>query len=322
MKIIDLISRDRVTLKYLIDKALIDSLNRTHSSSAKLHNKPQEPDFVADLTLKWTQELHNILKTILNPYFSINLTSVYCHQKPLADFGKTPSPELGDILFVFKYTDIKGQITLNSLLLQAKMTSSNVSSVPKSELHQLGLYVDWPKFKYKRAGKLNGKAIDIHPKCITLGAKYLLIDPDTSILSGHPGLFGFGCAIPNKILVLSTEFTDEIIQLLTFNAGRSISTQSSITEDWSKMVWDLLDITKNKMTRRNNVGLKSFPRQVTSRLDGIYFMAIENDSSYYEDIHSKFGSGNDGGQISDDSFSSNDESGGVSTIFIELNENG
>ena len=79
MKIIDLISRNRLTLKGLIDKSLIDSLKRTHSSSTKLHNKPQEPDFIADLTLNWTQELHNILKTILNPYFSINLTSVYCH---------------------------------------------------------------------------------------------------------------------------------------------------------------------------------------------------------------------------------------------------
>lgn len=318
MKIIDLISRNRVSLKSLIDKSLIDSLKRTHNHSAK----PQEPDFVADLTLNWTQALRSILKATLNPYFSINLTSVYCHQKPLADYGKTPSPELGDILFVFKYTDIKGQITLNSLLLQAKTTSSNVNSVPKSELHQLELYVDWPRFKYKRAGKLNGNAIDIHPKCITLGAKYLLIDPDTAILSGLPGLFGFGCAIPNKSLVLSTEFADEIINLLTFNAGRSISTESSITEDWSKMVWDLLNITKNKMTRRNNIGLKSFPRQVIPPLDTVYFMAIENNSSYYKDINNKLGSGDNGGQLSDVPFSSNDESGGVSTIFIELNENG
>ena len=318
MKIIDLITKNRNQLKHFIDLSLGDSLNRTYVNCTNIKKTPEEPDYIADLTLNWSQDLHNILKSILSfSHLTMNFTSVYCHQKPLADFGGIRSPEIGDILFVFKYTDIQGETNYNSLLLQAKRSKSQISSVSKNELHQLTLYTDWPKFKYKRAGILNGSEIDIHPKCISLGAKYLLIDPNASILTRIPGWFGFGCAVPNKSLVLSTEFSDEIIDFLAFNGGRSISSQSSITEDWSKMIWDLLEITKSKMSKRKNMDLKSFPRQVSHYEDGTYFMEIENKSSFFTDI----GSGGNGKNEDDDSFLTNGEDGGVSTVFIEIYEN-
>ncbi|HDL17719.1 MAG TPA: hypothetical protein ENH29_01550, partial [Bacteroidetes bacterium] len=232
----------------MIHNSLTKSIIRTHQRCAFLGNSAEEPDFIADLTLNWTQELHTILKLILHPKLQIGLASVYCHQKPIVDFGQAKNPELGDILFVFKYTDLYGKTTINSLLLQVKKTSRQNFKISSNELHQLELYTKWPKFKYLRANALNGKTIDIHPKCVTQGARYLLIDPDPFLTLGLDGTFAFGCAIPDNLISIYSDFTNEILNFLMFATGRTISDKASITEDWSKMIWDLLSISKNKMT--------------------------------------------------------------------------
>lgn len=247
MILINNIISNRTTLENLINNSLTKSIIRTHKRCRKIGNKPQEPDFIADLTLNWTKELLTILKLILHPKLQIGITSVYCHQKPLVDLGQSPHPELGDILFVLKYTDVHGNTSLNSLLLQAKKTSKQSFKVPSSEFHQLELYLKWPKFKYLRANGLNGEIRDIHPKSITQGAKYLLIDPDPLMTLGLNGTFAFGTAIPNNIISISSDFENEILHFLTFTTGRTISDKSQITEDWSQMIWDLLFITKDKI---------------------------------------------------------------------------
>lgn len=199
------INRVEPLLKGLIHNSLISSVNFVVDKCTVLGNTPQEPDFIASLTLKFTPELFNSLKVVF-PKTKFSVTGVFCHQKPLADIGLSKDPEIGDLLLVYIYTDKTGNKKLNSILLQAKVSNKPSILVSKSDEHQLKLYSEWPLFSYKRAGSLNGKVRDILPKTINDGAQYLLIDNHPIYgLSGMKGTFPMGCATPSKILSINND---------------------------------------------------------------------------------------------------------------------
>ncbi len=154
-------------LSTLINRSLVNSVQRTASKCHDLKNSPQEPDFIADLTINWTPELYGILNVFFSKKIHFGITSIYCHQKPLVDFGGKKNPEIGDILFVLRHTDKYRNEYFNSLLFQAKVTNRQISKVASVDLEQLELYQKWPKFTYCSAGKLNGKSRDIYPKSIS-----------------------------------------------------------------------------------------------------------------------------------------------------------
>ena len=243
-------------LKGLIHNSIVNSVDFVVKKCNKLGNSPQEPDFIASLTLNFTPALFNILKAVL-PKSRFSLTGVFCHQKPLADFGSSKSPEIGDLLFVYVYTNRTGKKLFNSLLLQAKISTKQTSVVSSKDAHQLKLYSEWPKFKYKRAGSLNGISRDVLPKTINDGSQYLLIDNHPIYgLSGMPGTFPMGCATPSKTLNLNNDLAFELIDFLKFKSGRMFEeTVATSKDDWTKMIWDILDVTKKKASKRKNVGL-------------------------------------------------------------------
>ena len=78
-------------------------------------------------------------------------------------------PEMGDLLLIYKEVNRKGN-RYNALLLQAKKTSNIYNSpVDPHDKHQLALYTQWPKFRYHRAGILNGQERSICPKTVSTG---------------------------------------------------------------------------------------------------------------------------------------------------------
>lgn len=104
-------------LSGLIHNSIIGSINFIVNKCMKLGKRPQEPDFVASLTLKFTPELFNILKAAF-PKYKFSVTGIFCHQKPLAEItGLKKSPEIGDLLIIYIYTDKSGAKKLNSVLL-------------------------------------------------------------------------------------------------------------------------------------------------------------------------------------------------------------
>lgn len=247
-------------LEELIDKALINAVAWISKKCAP--QEPQEPDYVAALSTKFVRDFFNILVAIF-PDYDFSVISVYCHQKPIVDIKQTKRPELGDILFVYADRRRKGQILLNSLLLQAKISSCSWLQVHQSEMHQLELYKNWPQFTYYRAGNLNGNKRNILPKTINDGAQYLLIDnnPLTNGLYSGEGTFPMGCAIPDDILCVNGSLSGELIDLLKFKSGRTFDSDLNSTADgWSKMIWDLLQIAAFKYSKRKNAQLGSFPR--------------------------------------------------------------
>lgn len=250
------INKNQHILEPLIDKALLDTVIWVADRCC-----PQEPDYVAALSTKFTKDLFNILVAVFSEY-DFSVTSVYCHQKPVVDIHMSKAPELGDILFV--YIDRKqNDMILNSLLLQAKISKSSLLKMHTDEKHQLELYKKWPEYTYLRAGSLNGKRRNIVPKSINTGAQYLLIDdnPLTNGFFGGTDMFPMGCAMPDDILYINDSFSRELINFFKFKSGRTFDRNPYETEDdWSKMIWDLLKIASSKTSKRKNARLTSFPR--------------------------------------------------------------
>ncbi len=316
MKAEDINKVERV-LKALIHGAVVNSVHFVDKKCELLGSKPQEPDFIASLTLVFTPQLFDILKEIF-PRKKFAVTGVYCHQKSLADIGLDKDPEIGDLLIAYIYTDEKGSRRLNSLLLQAKISRTLVTKVSASDEHQLKLYTDWPEFKYKRAGRLNGKVRDILPKTINDGAQYLIIDDDPVYgLSGMEGTFPMGCATPSKMLGVDQDIASELIDFLKFKSGRAFENNPSISrDDWTNMIWDILEATKAKASNRKNAGIKNFPRQVTRNFDGCCFFTAET-NSIFSSLHRSLG--NDDFSGSSDNFF-DEENISPSVILIESGE--
>lgn len=253
------INVNKTRLKNSLDKALLDVMNWTES---KCRSKPQEPDYVVALTEKFTGELYRILR-VMFPNKKFSVTGVYCHQKPIVDINYGKRPELADLLMVYVDTDCKGQKIFNSLLLQAKISQTQEMKVSSGDLHQLELYKKWPEFEYHRAGKLNGETRNILPKTITTGAQYLLINnnPATNGLNGNKKCVPMRCSLPDDILYTDKSFSDEIIDFLAFRTGRLFDDFSVKSDDWSKMIWDLLEMAKGVCSRRKNLGMSWFSRE-------------------------------------------------------------
>lgn len=254
------IGNNAQVLEYLINRGLLDSLQWIYLGCAP--KQPQEPDYVAALSLRFTERLFYILSAVF-PHCQFSVSSVFCHQKPIVDIGKVKKPEVGDILLVYVDKQANGIIRYNSLLLQAKISNSPILKIHSSEQHQLDLYCDWPKFTYYRAGALNGQTRDIVPKTPTKGAQYLLIDnnPLTNGLCEQAGTFPMGCGLASNPVYLDESLSIELINFLKFKSGRPFEKKNSKTnDDWTKMIWDLLTISSNKFSKRKNAGNLKIPR--------------------------------------------------------------
>lgn len=308
-------------LKGLIERSIINSVQQVVAKCISIGTTPDEPDFIASLTLDFTRDFGDILKTVF-PKTKFSVTGVYCHQKPLAQIpGISPSPEIGDILFVYIHTDSTGTKRLNSLLFQAKMSRSPVVAVSPSDRHQLTLYTEWPEFSYGRADALNGHMRDILPKTLHDGAQYLLIDNHPVFgLSGRPGTFPMGCAIPSQVLSLDNDLATELVDFLKFKSGRTIEADGKLTKDhWTRLIFDMLEITKKKASKRNNSGLKSFPRLKTDEYDGCcYFLPGKGVESIFRDLHEGL---NGGDPDSPEGKFSDDENEGISVVLVESSDN-
>ena len=316
MRAID-VNQNLTILKSLFEKGIQDSVAFVKQKCKTLGLSPQEPDFIASLCLKFTPQLFNSLKAVF-PKNKFSVTGIYCHQKPIVDIGVGKNPELGDILFLYIYKGISGNMLMNSLLFQAKISRQPISKVSSGDQHQLDLYTKWPEFTYLRAGNLNGQKRSVLPKTINDGAQYLMIDDHPIYgLSGYPGSFPMGCATPAQILNLDNTLHDELVDFIKFKSGRIVEIDPTSTkDDWTRMIWDLLEIAKDVASRRKNIGISGFPRITSLDSDGFCFFQSESES-ILSNLHGELQ--NIDNNIQD--FSSFDErNSACSVILIESDE--
>lgn len=254
---------------------------------------PQEPDFVAELVNRLPRDIYKTL-SIFAPHYQYAISSIFCHQKPLANYGGVKNPELGDILVVYIEENKYAVKKCNALLMQAKKVNKVPYIVPKVENHQLKLYEKWPKFKLERAGYLNGIEIDIQPKTLNSGAQYLLFQ--------NPYVYErmVCCAYPDKELFLEKKLSDQIIDLMKFFTGRTFlfKQDSACNDDWTKLIWNLIKISGVSKYNRRSIGRVGESRRV-----------VYGDGSLLDELNEKL-------HISEDSFGE----GAVSCLMIYAKE--
>ena len=266
MAIIDL--KKRSALESDIDAALANSVSSLLTHSGTL----QEPDYIAALTCYFPSLLKGILSShILKLNFSV--CGCYIHQKPKVEFYdpgyRKAEMELGDLLIVYK-EDNGSEVLYNSLLLQAKTVKNRYpQTIARRERHQLTLYKKWPQFRYVHL-PLKGKIRNIYPKTIHTGAQYLLIDSKSSIAD-------FWCATANKQLYPAESLACQLIRLIEFQVGDTfVSKTEPIIDDWSKMIWDLLEISKDFKFNRKRSNFSEVPRANSDLIDEFIEQMLDN----------------------------------------------
>lgn len=250
-----------------IKNDIASGITRCMNATFLKHSRrnPQEPDFVAELVNSLPQDIYNTLKVYV-PHYQYAISGIFCHQKPLANYGGVKSPELGDILLVYIEENKYSVKKCNALLMQAKKVDKVPYIVSCGEIHQLKLYEEWPKFKLERAGALNGTKIDIQPKTLNSGAQYLLFQKP------YKDEKKVCCAYPDKELVLEKKLSDQIIDLMKFFTGRTFlyEENSTCNDDWTKLIWDLIRISGVSTYNRRSIGRTDEPRRITYGEDSLF----------------------------------------------------
>lgn len=243
-----------------------------------------EPDYIAALITKLPAQLPFVLNKAL-PHLTFKVGGCFLHQKPLAKFRdstlSTKSPEIGDLLIIYKEIRSSGDV-YNALLLQAKKATNIYNAVvPKTDHHQLLLYTKWPIFEYARADALNGQIRSIQPKSITPGAQYLLIDEKRC--EYNPCLSTtFWCAMPDNPLIANNSLAFQIIKLLEFQTGRPFVMKENPDhlDHWSKMIWDLLNLSTSSSFKRSKAGYHNSPRYTGDCISMLINGNDNNENSY------------------------------------------
>lgn len=248
--------KNEKNIKSDIANSITRSMNAAFSKSR--FGNPQEPDFVAELVNGLPQDIYNSLKTYA-PHYEYAVSGIFCHQKPLANYGGAKNPELGDILLIYIEENRYSVKKCNALLMQAKKVNKVPYVVSYGETHQLKLYEEWPKFKLERAGILNGTEIDVQPKTLNAGAQYLLFQ------SPYKDEKRVCCAYPDRELFLEKKLSDQIIDLMKFFTGRTFLYQEepACNDDWTKLIWDLIRISGESSYNRRSIGRVGEPRRTT-----------------------------------------------------------
>lgn len=279
---------------------------------ASIHGLPstQEPDYIAALITKLPHALRRILNHNV-PTMRFKVGGCFIHQKPLAKFCapdlQMKSPEIGDLLIVYKEISATGECCHNALLLQAKkVVDIYHAPILQNDRHQLLLYTKWPKFEYQRAGALNGLVRSINPKTITPGAQYLLIDEHKKNRSPL-GPCTFWCAKADGILTASHSLAYQIVDFIDFQTGKPFIAISQWMDHWSKMIWDLISVSVNSYFNRKKAGYENTPRFTG---DFLSFLTSLQDKEF-----------NNGEEynLREESKRNNirDDIGGVSILYIE-----
>lgn len=322
--------------------ATIHGILNTWQRCVNLGTTPQEPDLVAGLVIESTPLILAALNSVLSSSrVSMSIFAVFCHQSPIVTFDATPpaSCELGDILFAYVHTTKNGTVRRNAILFQAKASSRQPYRIRNDESHQLHLYKDWPDFVYTRSSFLNGQKRIVTPKALHAGAQYLLIDdrPMNDPMSGllaFPGTYPVGCCMPDEFLNSHTDLASELFNLFLFRTGRSFDDRKMAAKmnDWSQVVWDVLETGVKKTFNRKDSGRKNVPRgmgDTIQMLDGASFARATSSQSCStvadilgpDGARSIFAQGNDYPPDNRDRPSDNDEpQGGISVVLIETSE--
>lgn len=242
-----------------LDHMLRDSVLRIENKNPG--NSLQEPDYTAAIVTEFVPMAQHS-----HVFGSAKVGGAFIHQRPKVSFdinGHPKTCELGDLLVLCR-RKVDGEERYNAALMQLKMAHSNNSLAISSrgESVQLYLYTKWPVFRCA-----NGINYDIQPKTVTLGAQYVFVNEDDYPVFTHniPQE-----EMPNCDYYSLGRFLSDFVD---WQNGRPISDATNKNaDDWSKLIWDVIEYNANAYFRRRNVGLEKGQRNALG-----FLSAISND---------------------------------------------
>ena len=153
------------------------------------------------------------------------------------------------------------------------------------------LYEKWPAFTIVSTGE----QYDLFPKTVTQGALYSIVQ--------RKSVPQFFMAEPETCMAFSGEMTfGRFIQnAINWQAGRTITDElDKDSDEWSRLVWDLIKHSATKVFNRKRIGCKNCPRLLDCFLD-------------YTSTDNSFGIPSNGENETED-----DEGFGISTLIIDI----
>jgi hypothetical protein len=156
-------------------------------------------------------------------------------------------------------------------------------------------------------------------------------DPLSS-LTHAAGTYPMGCCLPDKILMDHNHLASELFDMLLFRTGRTFGDQatSMTNEDWSCIVWDLLQTGLKKNFKRKNSGYTSKPRMsgdTVQLMDGLSFNHASSNHSFItineilgsENASNLFDSNDGPPEAPQERLNEEEPESGVSVVCIETN---
>jgi len=237
------------------------------------------------------------------------------------------------------HTPRVGPAQRNAILFQAKASAQQPYRIHTGETDQLRLYMGWPDFVYTGSSFLTGQKRFVTPKAPHSRAQYLLVDdrPPDEPMSGllaFPGTYPVGCCMPAVFLRDHSHLASELFNLFIFRTGRPFDDKNTAAKknDWSQVVWDILETGVKKAFNRKNSGRRHTPRGIgdtIQMLDGVSFARTSSwlPCSTAADIIGQDGArslyAQDNNDLPDDrncERDTNEPEGGVSVVLIETSE--
>lgn len=256
MHLIQLLNFHQSFFKHTINVAV----NHCIKEAENRYNKPDEPDYIAVFVVESMPLIFTLWQKIFNSHnIKSSFYSIFCHQSPKVKFKNINKSniEIGDLLLIHKHTTRNKQSFHNALLLQAKVLNKKISKLKKSELDQLKLYQEWPKFKYDSPQKLSGISREVIPNLLHSGAQYL------SLLKSNGSMSDFYESVPNQHLYANKIFSDAFFDFMINKSGKKFIDKSKLGRNinWSKIIWDLVDLTASSTFTKNNMNYRNQGRQ-------------------------------------------------------------
>ena len=296
------------------------------------HGELSEPAHTAAIVTKFPP--------LMNKHWGgAKFAGCYIHQSPYVKMYKVSGRnecEAGDLLCICK-NSVNGRVRLNAALFQLKKDKSKKGSVRPDNARQLRLYSEWPVFSFVQDLRITGdNTFDIKPKTVTSGAQYMFINkrPYPGGFSrgfkyglGYPVVFTH--AVPAPIMENDTDasFGSFLWDFIHWQNGRSFSDSiSTANDDWSRLIWELIERSKKHLLTINKGKAHQFQAQrfagdaiafLTKMTSGLYDdISCQEDVSY---IHSLFGDNTEGKKDVESSKKLNTEGcDGISILYIDL----
>lgn len=294
---------------------------------------PQEPDIVARLVLQGTPKFHYALSKFPTIWTNVASVGVFSHQSPMVEYhdgANIKRCELGDILICHFHTNAYGQVSRNAMLFQTKI-SNNISLNINQNDTQLKLYSEWPTYTYYRSGQLNGQIRSLKPSQAHQGAQYMIIhnaDPRISKFKNSPYInpYSIGATTVSPQLYADLPLEIQLINFFFGITGRSFDSyfNRNSSDEWTKIIWDLLLNSINRSFNRRRAGFHNSPRMSrnSTNMDGMMnfigthdFLSNAMSSDFINNFEGTFTTNNN--DKSDTIYTPTDfETGGAPSVIV------